>query len=81
MAVRLSPPVANSVHPTVPFLPQGETINTLDGSSVELAQLLQFCNNGQERVKELGVGLGDARPNSKTPTAFFFGAATSSVSE
>jgi hypothetical protein len=81
VAVRLSPPVAHPVRPTVPSLPQGETINTLDGSFVELAQLLQFCNNEQERVKEVGAGVGDARTNSKKPTAFFFGAATSSVSE
>ena len=56
-------------------------MNTLDGSFVELAQLLKCCNNGQERFKELGVGLGDARPNSNMPTALLFGAATSSVSE
>jgi hypothetical protein len=52
----------------------------LDGSFIKLAQLLQFRNNEQERVKEAGAGAGDARPNSEKPPAFFFGAAAS-VSE
>jgi hypothetical protein len=33
-------------------LPQAEIFNTLDGSFAELAQLLQFCDKRQERVKK-----------------------------
>ena len=76
VAVGLSPPVAHPARPVVPSL-QGNHQH-VDGSFVELAQLLQFRNNEQERVKEAGAG--DARPNSEKPPAFFFGAATS-VSE
>ena len=63
------------VLPSPPSLPPGETINKLDGSFVKLAQLLQFRNKKQERVKEAGAG--NARPNSKKPPAFFVGAAAS----
>jgi hypothetical protein len=40
VAVGILPPVAHPTRPTVPSLPPGDTINTLDGSFVELAQLL-----------------------------------------
>ena len=51
----------------------------MDGSIVELAQLMKFCNNEQERVKEVGVDVGDAKLNRKKLPAFFFGANASVV--